>query len=82
MTSVARVTGSMHWALRRRLSPTMRHWARAGADALLAGPLGSWRATNSTTRVALTFDDGPDPDVTPQFLDLLDEYGAPSTSSF
>jgi peptidoglycan/xylan/chitin deacetylase (PgdA/CDA1 family) len=26
--------------------------------------------------VALTFDDGPDPDVTPRVLDLLDRYGA------
>lgn len=26
--------------------------------------------------VALTFDDGPDPEVTPQVLDLLDRYGA------
>ena len=29
--------------------------------------------------VALTFDDGPDPDVTPQVLDLLDAYGARAT---
>lgn len=27
-------------------------------------------------RVALTFDDGPDPDVTPEVLDLLDRHGA------
>lgn len=73
------MTGSAHWALRRRLPPTLRPWVRRGADALLARPLGSWRATNSTTRVALTFDDGPDPDVTPQLLDLLDELEAPST---
>ena len=30
-------------------------------------------------RVALTFDDGPDPDVTPRILDLLDRYGARAT---
>lgn len=29
--------------------------------------------------VALTFDDGPDPDVTPQVLDLLDRHGARAT---
>ena len=28
------------------------------------------------SEVALTFDDGPDPDVTPRVLDLLDEHGA------
>lgn len=30
-------------------------------------------------RVALTFDDGPDPDVTPMVLDLLDRHGAQAT---
>ena len=70
---------SPHWALRRRLSPTTRRRARAAVDAVLAGQLGSWRATTSTARVALTFDDGPDPDVTPALLDLLDELAAPST---
>lgn len=30
-------------------------------------------------RVALTFDDGPDPDVTPRVLDLLDRHGARAT---
>ena len=30
-------------------------------------------------RVALTFDDGPDPDVTPLVLDLLDRHGARAT---
>ncbi|HEX4964166.1 MAG TPA: polysaccharide deacetylase family protein, partial [Thermoanaerobaculia bacterium] len=29
--------------------------------------------------VALTFDDGPDPDVTPRVLDLLDDHGARAT---
>ncbi|MFD1560479.1 polysaccharide deacetylase family protein [Paraburkholderia silviterrae] len=30
-------------------------------------------------RIALTIDDGPDPDVTPRVLDLLDQYGARAT---
>ena len=29
--------------------------------------------------VALTFDDGPSPDTTPQILDLLEQYGIPGT---
>ncbi len=33
-------------------------------------------------RVALTFDDGPDPDVTPRVLDLLEEYGAKASFFF
>ncbi len=34
------------------------------------------RLPGAAPRVALTFDDGPDPDVTPRVLDLLDEAGA------
>jgi peptidoglycan-N-acetylglucosamine deacetylase len=30
-------------------------------------------------RIALTIDDGPDPEVTPRVLDLLDQYGARAT---
>jgi peptidoglycan/xylan/chitin deacetylase (PgdA/CDA1 family) len=33
----------------------------------------------SEPRVALTFDDGPDPEVTPRVLDLLDQAGARAT---
>ncbi len=45
-------------------------------------PLSQWagrtlvRLPGPTNRVALTFDDGPDPDVTPRVLDLLDDAGA------
>lgn len=35
--------------------------------------------TQSVTRVALTFDDGPDPEATPALLDVLDEIGATAT---
>jgi peptidoglycan/xylan/chitin deacetylase (PgdA/CDA1 family)/ubiquinone/menaquinone biosynthesis C-methylase UbiE len=34
------------------------------------------RGDKGQRRVALTFDDGPDPAVTPQLLDLLDRHGA------
>ena len=36
------------------------------------------RAPTSHKRVALTFDDGPD-EMTPRYLDLLDELGVPAT---
>ncbi len=36
------------------------------------------RGPTTTNRVALTFDDGPD-DLTPRYLDLLDELGVPAT---
>jgi peptidoglycan-N-acetylglucosamine deacetylase len=35
--------------------------------------------TGSARRLALTFDDGPNPSITPRFLDLLDRYHARAT---
>lgn len=37
-----------------------------------------WGATNEK-KVALTFDDGPDPAITPKILDILKEKGVPAT---
>jgi peptidoglycan/xylan/chitin deacetylase (PgdA/CDA1 family) len=51
-------------------------------------PRGSWVGPNQSRlpaaaaargEVALTFDDGPEPDVTPRVLDLLDRHGAQAT---
>lgn len=42
------------------------------------GPFGSWRNTG-TYEVALTFDDGPDPQWTPQVLELLRLYRVKAT---
>jgi len=42
------------------------------------GPFGSWRNTG-TPEVALTFDDGPDPQWTPQVLALLRQYRIKAT---
>ena len=49
------------WPGSRLLGPNMRRLPTAAAR---------------RREVALTFDDGPDPVVTPQVLDLLDQYGA------
>src|SRR5437016_12667871 len=35
--------------------------------------------TNSARKLALTFDDGPNPSMTPKLLDLLDRYNAKAT---
>jgi peptidoglycan-N-acetylglucosamine deacetylase len=35
--------------------------------------------TNSPRKLALTFDDGPNPSITPKLLDLLEKYKAPAT---
>jgi cellulose synthase/poly-beta-1,6-N-acetylglucosamine synthase-like glycosyltransferase/peptidoglycan/xylan/chitin deacetylase (PgdA/CDA1 family) len=42
-----------------------------------AGALGSSRLPDRT--IALTFDDGPDPEWTPQLLDVLHRHGVPAT---
>ncbi|SBT52156.1 polysaccharide deacetylase family protein [Micromonospora narathiwatensis] len=42
------------------------------------GPFGSLTSTGSS-RIALTFDDGPDPQYTPQVLALLKQYGVKAT---
>ena len=38
-----------------------------------------WEGTPDSPYAALTFDDGPDPDITPPVLDVLDEIGATAT---
>ena len=35
--------------------------------------------TNSSRKLAITFDDGPNPSMTPKLLDLLDRYHAQAT---
>lgn len=38
-----------------------------------------WSVATDEPVVALTFDDGPDPDLTPGLLDTLDRYGVPAS---
>jgi peptidoglycan/xylan/chitin deacetylase (PgdA/CDA1 family) len=45
----------------------------------LATPLCVWRGPRDGRRLALTFDDGPDPGTTPRVLDLLRARGARAT---
>ena len=46
---------------------------------LLRLPLPEGAAAAGRDEIALTFDDGPDPEVTPRVLDLLDAAGARAT---
>ena len=55
------LTAAGLWPRSRLLGP---NWTRLPAGAALA------------RRVAITIDDGPDPEVTPQVLDILDRFGA------
>lgn len=40
--------------------------------------MGTWKRQNSSG-VAITFDDGPNPEITPQILDILDRHGVVAT---
>ncbi len=50
-------------------------WPRSA----LLGPNWTRLPEHAGRTIALTIDDGPDPDVTPRVLDLLDRYGARAT---
>ncbi|HEY0666094.1 MAG TPA: polysaccharide deacetylase family protein [Gallionella sp.] len=55
------LTGAVFWPRGRLLGPNMTHLPEAAIR---------------RHEVALTFDDGPDPEITPRVLDLLDQHGA------
>jgi peptidoglycan/xylan/chitin deacetylase (PgdA/CDA1 family) len=64
---------------RRGLSPRARITLRRLADRFFSG-LGSINGARSpTNHVAITFDDGPDPQVTPRMLDMLKARGCRAT---
>ena len=52
-------------------------WGAVAPSSQLYGP--TVRHTDSTKKIALTFDDGPNPAVTPRLLELLDRYSVPAT---
>lgn len=52
-------------------------WGAVVPYAQLFGP--TLRHTSDANTLALTFDDGPNPAVTPRLLDLLDQYSARAT---
>jgi peptidoglycan-N-acetylglucosamine deacetylase len=52
-------------------------WGATVPSSQLFGP--TVRHTSDSSCIALTFDDGPNPAVTPRLLDLLQQYGARAT---
>jgi peptidoglycan/xylan/chitin deacetylase (PgdA/CDA1 family) len=52
-------------------------WGAVAPQSQLFGP--TLRRTNDASAIALTFDDGPNPAVTPRLLDLLDRHGIRAT---
>ena len=69
----------LFWQVRGRLSPRTRSKVRRAADLGLAGFVGSIRAARARDTVAVTLDDGPDPDVTPRLLDVFAARGGSAT---
>ena len=64
---------------RRRPAPRA-HGVKGWAKSLLGHVAGSVvRVAGPLPQVVLTFDDGPDPDVTPQLLEVLARHGATAT---
>ena len=69
----------MSWRLRNRLSTRGRRIARVAADRTLR-PVGSLhRVATEAPYVAVTFDDGPDPEHTPDVITALDRARATAT---
>lgn len=52
-------------------------WGAVAPSSQLFGP--TLRRTSSSRKIALTFDDGPNPAVTPRLLDLFDRYSVRAT---
>src|SRR5579871_6946363 len=52
-------------------------WGAVAASSQLFGP--TLRRTGSARQIALTFDDGPNPPVTPRLLELLERHSARAT---
>lgn len=61
-----------------RLGPRTRRALRRGADVVLR-PVGSINGGRDPGQIALTFDDGPDEQVTPALLTVLAHHGARAT---
>ncbi len=55
----------------------MAAWGAVAPSSQLFGP--TLRRTSSSRKIALTFDDGPNPAVTPRLLDLFDRYSVRAT---
>lgn len=78
--SVALLAGGLPWAAAgcALAGAGMHAWAVVHPRSRLYLPV-VWRLPTTTLVVALTFDDGPDPEVTPRLLDLLAAHGARAT---
>ena len=67
----------MNPAVRLLAAPAIWAGYTWGSHLLTLGSV--WRGPRADRSVALTFDDGPDPEQTPRVLDILAEHGAKAT---
>ncbi len=67
------------WNATDRLTPQARGQAKIVVNSVAAPFLGSINGAGSAGQVSVTFDDGPEPTVTPQLLELLRERGVKLT---
>jgi peptidoglycan/xylan/chitin deacetylase (PgdA/CDA1 family) len=76
-------TGGAAFGLDRRGDLQFRELGGSAAPGGWPQPLGQrrvvWSVPTAAPLAALTFDDGPDPELTPQILDILAEHGATAT---
>lgn len=70
---------SLAWRVREALPPQARRRFRVVADGLLAPVASLAGARHVASTLAVTFDDGPDPEVTPRVLDVLDRHDVRAT---
>ena len=70
------ITAGMEWVGAALAAGTLC-WGAVSPGSQLYGP--TVRRMRGSTGIALTFDDGPNPSVTPRLLDLLDRYHASAT---
>ena len=79
-SSVALLAGGLPWAAAGCVvaGAGLHAWAVVHPRSRLYLPV-IWRLPATAPLVALTFDDGPDPEVTPRLLDLLAAQGARAT---
>ena len=73
LVPVAGAVVAAHWV------PSVAVLGQWGPFSSLPGELCRWQGPRDSARVALTFDDGPDPEGTPRVLDALDEQGIRAT---
>ena len=60
------------------MNSLLKRTSRGALEAILRGHI-FWQLRSQTQTMALTFDDGPDVNITPQILDTLAQYGAYAT---